>query len=138
MHKFIFSIFVSFVIPFSVYAQNQKSPLKVEDVETLNDNLQKYEDKKITVKGEVQDVIDQYSMVIESGGLINDEIVVSGGEPLNPAALKEDAQVEVTGTLRRVPVVEVQRELGRNFQPTVQKELKGMNAMIMVEKIRVL
>ncbi|MFP5386180.1 MAG: hypothetical protein ACLGHN_08885 [Bacteriovoracia bacterium] len=124
---------------FTAFAQKtgaQEKPVQVADVETLMDNISDYQGKKVTVTGEVEDVIDKKSIIVESGGIINDEIVVIGRDSLNPKALKEDAKVQVTGTVRAVPVVEVEREVGWDLEPEVEAELKAVNVFLVADEIK--
>lgn len=126
----------------AVFAQKTtEKVIKVKDVETLNDQSGELKDKKVSVIGHVKRVIGPKSIVIEGGGLLNDDIVVSGDEIIQPKALKEGAKIEVTGFLRVVPVVEVGRRVGTTGTSKTlkaDKEVVGSNSMIMWERIRVL
>ncbi len=111
--------------------------IDVKDVETLNDDLSKYANKKIKVSGEVKDKIDSKSMVIESGGIFNDEIVVIAGPNLKGsiASYKEDADLKITGTLKAANLVDVRREYSWDLDPQVEAELQQTTAFLVADEI---
>lgn len=120
-------------------AQEQSAaPVAVEDVEELLDNIGGYANDRVAVSGEIEEHIDPRSFVLESGGLFNDEITVimpAGAEGLDPTLLREDSDVVVIGTLRTVPVVEIEREFGWDFDPEIEAELEDVRTYLIAEKI---
>lgn len=107
----------------------------VKDVETILDNVSLYNGKKITVTGEIQDRPDARSFVLESGGLLNDEIVVIDAKRKTAVKLDEDSQVSVSGTVRAAPIVDLRRELSWDLDPQIETELEGAQAFIIAEQI---
>lgn len=138
MKKIFFCFCYLLFLSCPTWSVEKISSIKVQSVKELNQDMNKFEDKRVTVRGRVERVIDEYSLVIESGGLINDEIVVSGSSPIKKEALKEDQLIEVTGFYRTVPVVDVQRKKAETFGSPVRKNLEGISTMIMQEKIKLL
>lgn len=112
--------------------------LQVKDVETLLDNKQMYEGKKVTVTGEVKRKIDAQSFVLEGGGILNDEVVAimkKDGKMEKMKAVKEDANLKVTGTLMTMPIIEVRRELSWDLDPQIESELEGTRGFLVVDEI---
>lgn len=122
----------------SLSASAATKAMVIEDVETLNDNIAKYNNKTVRVKGEVKDKIDPKAVTIESGGIFNDEIVVVAGKNMKGdlASLKDDANVEVTGTIRTVPVVEIRRELSWDLNPELVAEFEGVDVFLVADEIK--
>ena len=108
-------------------------------MEELNDDLQLYTDRKVEVAGEIEDRLDTHSFVLESGGFFDDEVAVvipdSVRKQTDPSLLRDDADIVVTGTLRATPIVEVERELGWDFDPQLELELESVAAYLVAEKI---
>lgn len=119
-------------------AANDMKAMEVKDVETLNDNITQYQNKKVTVQGEVSNRIDSRSAVIESGGIFDDEIVIIGkkGAAANISSLKEDSKVKVTGTIRSVPIVEIEKEYGWDLNPELEVELENVKHFLVVDDIK--
>ncbi len=112
--------------------------VKFEDVETLMDNIAKHDHAKVSVKGEVKDLITPGAFVLESGGIFDDEIVVVLPKQIRDAnvnKIREDADLVVNGTIRRVPVVTIQREIGWDFDPQVKVELDRTNNYLVAESV---
>ncbi|AEI67179.1 hypothetical protein [Corallococcus macrosporus] len=118
----------------------QKPPPQAQqlDVEELNDNPAKYAGRTVSVAGEIKDKIDWRSFVLESGGIFDDEIVVlvpGDSQGLTPLRLSEDANVVVTGTVRSLPLVEVERQLGWDLDPELEVELEGTRDYLVADRI---
>lgn len=131
----IASLFVSF----PAWTQQGKSAVaSLNDVETLMDNPTKYDNQKISIKGEVKDQIDSQSFVLESGGIFDDEVVVLMSPQMKEAKAKtpkEDSAVTVTGTVRMVPIVEIRRELSWDLDPQMEAELQGAKVFVVADKV---
>lgn len=118
--------------------QRPPPPAQQLDVEELNDNISRYIGQKVTVAGEIENKIDARSFVLESGGIFDDEIVVlvpQKSQGLKPMRLNEDANIVVTGTVRSLPVVEVERQLGWDLDPEVEVELEGTRNYLVADRI---
>ncbi|HYO58395.1 hypothetical protein [Archangium sp.] len=121
--------------PQSRPAAAQSSPMNVEQ---LNDNIAQYSGRQVSVAGEIEEWLDSRSFVLESGGLFNDEIAVvvpPNAKGLDLQRLHEDADVVVSGTVRSVPVIELERELGWDFDPELEVELEGTKNFLVVDRI---
>lgn len=108
------------------------------DVQELNRRAERYAGQKVAVAGEIQDRVGGASFVLESGGIVNDEILVAvrkDAQGLEPSELAEDTDVVVTGTLRRVPVIEIERELGWDLEPELEIELEETKSVLVAERI---
>jgi hypothetical protein len=76
--------------------------------------------------------------VLESGGIFNDEILVivpNNARGLKAQQLRDDANIAVTGTVRSMTVVEVERELGWDLNPELEVELEGTRNFLVAEQI---
>jgi hypothetical protein len=109
----------------------------IKDVETLNDDLNKYSGQRVQVSGEVEDKIDARSIVLESGGTFNDEIVVVAGPNLKGdlASLQEDTDVTVTGTIVLKPVADVRRDYRWDVTPDMLAEFRDVKAFLVADEI---
>lgn len=113
----------------------------VDDVQTLNKGISNYDNKKVKVTGEIKDKLDKRSFVLEGGGIMNDEIVVvvdpkvQGQKTANVDKLKENAKIEVTGTVKAVPVASVREELSWDLDPKIEVELEGVTGVLVAETI---
>jgi len=120
------------------YAEETRNVTEVKDVETLNDDISKYSGQVVRVSGEVEDRIDSRSVVLESGGIFNDEIVVISGpkaKGTNISALKKNAKVVVTGTVIMKPVTDFQREYNWTLTPEMTGEFTDTRAFLVADEI---
>ncbi len=109
-----------------------------EDVEQLVDNVKQLEGQKVSVPGEVKQLLNPRAFVLESGGIINDEIVVLVPKKLDEQqvmSIKDDADLAVTGVVRNVPLIEVRRELGWDMDPQLVVELERVKSYIVADRI---
>lgn len=104
----------------------------VESVEELLDNVAYYADKKVQVPGEVEE-INGRAFILESGGVFNDEIVVV--MPETGMRVTEDVDVTVSGTVRTIGLVEVEREYGLDLDPEIEVELENREAFLIADRI---
>jgi hypothetical protein len=120
-------------------AAGSGSPEAFKDVESLMDNVDKHNNKRVSVKGEVEKSIDGKSFLLDSGGIINDEIVVVKGPGMADSKfkqIKEDKDVTVVGKVRSMPVVELRRELSWDLDPQIEAELQDVKAFIVAEDVK--
>lgn len=109
-----------------------------EDVEALLDYPEKRLNQKVKVQGEIEEKKDKRTFVLESGGLINDEITVVSAKDLDAstsAMLVEDKDVVVSGTLRKMNVIEIEKEYGWDFDPQIEIELEKVTYYLVADKI---
>lgn len=104
----------------------------VENVEELLDNIARYDNKKVRVPGEVEE-IDRRAFILESGGVFQDEIIVV--MPETGMWVREDADVIVAGTVRTISIIEIEREYGLDLDPEIEIELKDREAFLIAERI---
>jgi hypothetical protein len=111
---------------------------QVQSVEELRDKMVMFHDQQVSVTGEVKDKLDARSFVLESGGILDDEIIVITSPKtrgLRLADLREDAEVVVTGTVRNVPLVEIQQETGWELGSDLEHEIQGARNFLIVDRI---
>lgn len=131
-------IFMSAFQAMAAIDGDSRKVLDVTDIETLNDDIKKYDGKTVRVKGEVEDKIDTRSVVIESGGVIDDEIVVIGGPNLKGqqiADLVEDSEVVVTGTVVSKPMAEIRKQYGWNVDEKMAGEFRNVKSYLIADEI---
>lgn len=132
--------FSALLATFSVWAnvEQTRNVTVLKDVETLNDNLAKYSGKVVRVNGEIEEKIDSRSIVLESGGFLNDEIVVINGANAKGTKIDElnkDTKVVVTGTVVMKPVSEFRKDYNWNLNSETEKEFKNIRAFLVAEEI---
>ena len=111
-------------------------------VGTITGNLNDYVGKTVTVVADVQEVLGPRAFTLDeddllAGGIDNDMLVLS------PQAGKLRAienswtknKVRVTGTVRAIQVVELEREIGWNLNPRIQAELKDVKAVLVASAV---
>ncbi len=124
---------------FSAFSQNASQKAQVvKDVETLNDDINKYSGQRVEVQGEIEDKIDGRSVVIESGGVFNDEIVVIAGPNFkgDMGAMKEDTLVKVTGTVVAKPYSEVRSQYNWTLNDDMQTEFGDVRAFLVADDVK--
>jgi hypothetical protein len=114
---------------------NEKATV-VDDVERLNDQILQFNNKRVTVKGDLE-TKGTKSFILESGGLINDEIVVIGDKNIQNKLKQygDDAQVRVTGTVRNISVVDVEKQYGWDLDPEVEVELEKVKSFLVADEV---
>jgi len=90
------------------FADTEGSVMKFKNVETLNDNIRDHVNQRVQVTGEVDDILSSRTIILESGGILNDKIAVIASPELEDrfGALVEDADVMVTGTVIMRPTTD--------------------------------
>ncbi|MBD66625.1 MAG: hypothetical protein CME62_15560 [Halobacteriovoraceae bacterium] len=86
-------------------ASVRKAELQEMDVEELLDDEDKFNGQEVTLHGEVERVIDNRTFVLESGGIINDEVVVVLEKGLSPdevaGLIQKDQKLIVKGKFNK-------------------------------------
>lgn len=112
--------------------------VNVNTVSTLNSNLDLYKNKMVTVHGEIDDKINDRAFLLESGGLINDELVVVASDKLDPSqlqAIKEDSEVQVKGTVKVMSLNDAKKEFRWTLSKDEEKELKDVKTFLVAVSI---
>jgi hypothetical protein len=107
-----------------------------EDVETLNDDLPQYKNKKVTVSGHVDNMIDSKSMILESGGIFDNEILVVAGPSIKDVDMEkihEKSDVKITGMLRIMNAAQAKKEFG--WSPSQARQIEGERAFLVADQI---
>jgi hypothetical protein len=71
--------------------------------------------ERVAVRGEIEEYLGPGSFVLESGGIFDDEITVvvpQDVKGLDPVMLREDNDVVVSGMVRAMSKIDIERELG--------------------------
>jgi hypothetical protein len=103
-------------------------------------NPQAFSGKTVRVGGEVAEKLDPRSFILESGGGVTDELVVvvpKLAEGLDLRRLRGDSDVIVRGSVRAVPLVEIEREVSWDFNPLLERQIEGARAFFIAERISV-
>jgi hypothetical protein len=81
--------------------------------------------KTVTISGEVGRVIGPNAFTVVSNEFLNNQaVLVVGAQGVSIPALKPNTVVRVTGTVRQLVVVEVEKEYGLDLSPELETELK--------------
>jgi hypothetical protein len=130
------------LISFSGYApaqveaqQAEPPPVQVEDVEELNDNIGRFANARVSVRGEIEDRVAPQIILLESGFLFDDEIAVVIPQDVDQELLTEGNDVLVTGRVVVTPIVEIEQEYGWGFDPEIEIELEGTRHYLIAERI---
>lgn len=116
---------------------------EIVGVNELNENLDQYIGKTVTVRGEVEDVYGERSFTIDEEGILGKDLLVISDKPLpprvsgpeeTPLVLKDDT-VEVTGTVRRFVATEIEREMGIDLEPQIEVEIEENRPVIVAKSI---
>jgi hypothetical protein len=111
-------------------------------VGTITGNLDKYVGQSVTVVADVQEVLGPRAFTLDeddvlAGGIDNDMLVLSpqSGNLTSIENSWTKNKVRVTGTVRRVAVAEVEREVGWKLQPKVRAEFKDVTAVLVANSV---
>ncbi len=112
-------------------AENELRPGDIEDGHAEDGSTH-------TVKGEVEKIYDAHTIAISSDWeLFQNDLVVVSEKPL-PTDLQVDDHVEVTGTVRTVAWVEVEKEYDwLEFETEIEAELEDVEGFLVASKITV-
>ena len=113
--------------------------LKVED---LVKNADRYMGQEVTVVGEVDEVLSPQAFALDEdslleGGIDNDLLVFypKSAElaPLDDAWLNDG--VRVTGTVGRMTVTEIEREIGWDLDPKIEIEVEKKGPVLIAKRV---
>ena len=91
----------------------------------------------VTVTGEVEKRYDDRTVTITGEGEWFDPDLTIVSKNALPAEVIEDAKVTVTGTVRKVGVVEIEREMGWDFDPQIEAELDEVHSFLVADSVEV-
>jgi hypothetical protein len=111
-------------------------------VGTITGNLNNYLGKTVTVVADVQEVLGPRAFTLDeddviAGGIDNDMLVLSP-QTGNLKPIENDwtkNKVRVTGTVRGVAVVEIEREVGWDLDPKIEAELEDVKAVLVASSV---
>lgn len=91
----------------------------------------------VTVTGEVEKRYDDRTVTISGEGEWFDPDLTVVSKNALPAEVTEDTKLTVTGTVRKVGVVEIERELGWDFDPEIEVELDEVKTFLVADSVEV-
>ena len=102
----------------------------------------KYVGQTVTIEAQVDEVFGPKAFAVDedaplAGGIDRDLLVV-GRNNANLQDINNDwlnDKVRVTGTVGRVSVVEVEREVGWDLDPQIEVEVEGAGAILLAESV---
>ena len=111
-------------------------------VGTITGNLDNYVGKTVTVVADVQEVLGPRAFTLDeddvlAGGIDNDMLVLSP-QSGSLTSIENDwtrNKVRVTGTVRRVVVAEIEREVGWDLEPKIEAEFKDVKAVLVASSV---
>ena len=108
----------------------------------INDNLDRYLGDTVTVEADVEEVLSSFAFALDeddalAGGIDNDLLVFS---PQSSQLASIDDQwvnnrVRVTGTVQRMTVAELERELGRDLDPNLESKVEGTRPVLIAHSL---
>ena len=110
---------------------------------TITGNLDNYIGKTVTVVADVQEVLGPRAFTLDeddvlTGGIDNDMMVLSP-QAGNLTAIENDwtknNKVRVTGTVHKVAVVEIEREVGWDLDRKIEAELDDVKAVLVASSV---
>jgi hypothetical protein len=111
-------------------------------VGTITGDLNNYLGKTVTVVADVQEVLSRRAFTLDeddalAGGIDNDMLVLSP-QAGNLKPVEDDwtkNKVRVTGTVRGIAVVEIEREIGWDLDPKIVAELEDVKAVLVASSV---
>jgi len=104
------------------------------DLDQLESNPEKFIGKTVTVEGEVEQILGPHLFTIDEKNWADPEreMPVLVPEPF-AAIVRKDSPVRVTGTVERVPIARVERELGLIGDAKIKAEIENKPVLIATE-----
>lgn len=100
------------------------------DIDTVKEEPQRFYDKAVRVTGEVDKIYSDRAFRLEgTGWAFDDDITVLMKKPLT-TPIKNDDELVVSGTVRRLVVADVERDLGWDLSPEIEVELKERPVLV--------
>ena len=119
------------------------SPGAAVSLGTITGNLNNYLGKTVTVEADVQEVFGPRAFTLDedyalAGGIDND-VLVLGAQTGNLERIEDNwlkNKVRVTGTVRGVALVEIEREVGWDLDRQIEAELEDVKAVIVASSVQ--
>ncbi|MGE0158471.1 MAG: hypothetical protein AB7T31_03610 [Gemmatimonadales bacterium] len=126
-------------------------PIEREDALTANEigvedivsEPASFAGRTVTVTGDLEEVVGPRAFKLDEdaplqGGIDNDLLVLgkqtAGLDEIDDQWL--DNRVRVTGTVRTMTVVEIEREVGWDLDPEIEAELEGREAVLIADAVQ--
>ena len=117
-------------------ARASDTSMPASDVASAPD---KYLGQTVTVRGEVERIMSPMSFVLDDDGPdIQPDLLVFSPKEGNPTTLDDtwrDKTVRVTGTVGKMTIVEIEREVGWDLDPQIEVEIERAGAILIARKI---
>lgn len=115
-----------------------------QTVEQIEENTANYVGQTITAQGEVASRLGTNVFELATTDLFENDVIVISRDPL-PVEITEDVNdvvdeeeiVTVTGTVRQMSIVEVERELGLDLDPEIEVEFEEREPVIVATSVTV-
>lgn len=130
---------VAVVVPFVALSGIDGKYKAFSDVKDLRNEIKATDTRNVSVVGDVQSIEHKKHFVLESGGIINDSILVITPKSLDNLAgsLKQDQKVKVYGEVYITQQREIVRKEDWQLDPHVEAEMKRRKMFLLAEKIEV-
>ena len=110
---------------------------------TITGNLNNYLGRSVTVEADVQEVFGPRAFTLDeddalAGGIDND-VLVLGTQTGNLERIEDNwlrNKVRVTGTVRGLGLVEIEREVGWDLDRQIEAELEDVKAVIVASSVQ--
>lgn len=92
-----------------------------------------YYGNQVTVVGEVSKIYSPRAFALESGGLLDESILVVTKTPIQvlaPMTLEEGNDIAVTGVVQRMVVADIEREIGWDLEAGIETEHQGKPVIV--------
>lgn len=99
--------------------------------EEISENTAKLIGQRVTVRDEVEKKVSPVAFTIDNEELFNEEnilVVNASGQPL--VLPEDDADVQITGTVARFVVADIEKEYGLDLEPNLYVDFEGKPAII--------
>jgi len=113
-------------------------------IRNIIENPEDFIGRNVTLRGEVDDVISPNVLRMDQEGtILGDEILVVTRTPISQevenSIFEDDYEMQVTGSVRRMTVVEIERDLlGLDLNPDVETEIEDRDELvIVVDSVRI-
>jgi hypothetical protein len=111
----------------------QLAPAPTATVEQVDEDPMRFHGKRVRLGGEIDKVYSPRAFELEGEGVWWDEqILVVARSPvtLGGRTLAEDDEVMVSGTVKKLTVAEVERELGWDLDPQIEIEFRDLPVLL--------
>lgn len=108
----------------------------------INDNLDRYIGDTVTVEADIEEVLSAFAFALDeddalAGGIDND-LLVFGPQSAQLANIDDqwlNNRVRVTGTVHRMTVAQLERELGRDLDPNLESKVEGSRPVLIAHSV---